>query len=72
MGSGIHSVESGIQHSLGLPYMGRLNCCCCCIGVVLIYIYITRAPVFVFVCLFYVTEICGKMFYIINEVKILC
>ena len=24
MESGIHSVESGIQDSLGLPYMGRL------------------------------------------------
>ena len=25
MESGIHSVESGIQDSLGLPYMGRKN-----------------------------------------------
>ena len=25
MESGIHSVESGIQDSLGLPYMGRLG-----------------------------------------------
>ena len=46
-----------------------LNCYCCWCRA---YIYITRAPVFVFVCLFYVTEICGKRFYIINEVKILC
>ena len=25
MESGIHSVESGIQDSLGLPYMGRIR-----------------------------------------------